>query len=549
MNGCIEPMIEALSAEIAAIKKQGATKNVNLTSGKLISEEAGCFLYRFIVPDDVLIREDTPIKIKVAHVESEGEVVSVGDGFVTISCKSNLGPHLAAVTLIIDDSYLLQRLKSKFAEVKSSPLFFALERANRVISGRSTIAPLDKFQRKSAIPTQLNEKQHRALVSSLTGDLSFIWGPPGTGKTKCIAEIVEELYLSGQTVLLISNTNMAVDTALEMTCKRLIESQDSAFMNGRVLRIGKITKPELETEYAEYVSIEKILEKKAAPLKAKISELENSLIKNQKLRDGIKEMISELVYFEDVTKNLKEAQRESSKINAQLARVDYELSLLRAQIDGINEKLNVADSLTPVQRYFKGINPSALQSRLKRIDAKIIRAEEEKAKANLVIAEINGREGKYQVLAATMEAKISAYPSVEECKKELSACESELAKTTSYLEALRKELAKLEEELLANCRVIACTAYKAYLDPHVWRAFDAVVVDEASMLILPLVYICSGLSSKRVIVSGDFKQLPPIVIEKSEQANLWLKRDVFVSSGIAEAADSKKGHETVPLTV
>jgi hypothetical protein len=38
------------------------------------------------------------------------------------------------------------------------------------------------------------------------------------------------------------------------------------------------------------------------------------------------------------------------------------------------------------------------------------------------------------------------------------------------------------------------------------------VIDEASMLVPPLVYYTAGLATQSVTVAGDFRQLPPIVM-------------------------------------
>jgi len=57
----------------------------------------------------------------------------------------------------------------------------------------------------------LNEAQDAALGSSLGRDITFIWGPPGTGKTQTIGSIGEQLYRRRRSVLLVSHMNTAVD--------------------------------------------------------------------------------------------------------------------------------------------------------------------------------------------------------------------------------------------------------------------------------------------------------------------------------------------------
>ena len=78
--------------------------------------------------------------------------------------------------------------------------------------------------RPLAIPAQprLNEEQNMAIERALQmQDYLLVHGPPGTGKTSVIAEIVRQLCQRGERVLLAAFTNQAVDNML----KRL-ESED-----------------------------------------------------------------------------------------------------------------------------------------------------------------------------------------------------------------------------------------------------------------------------------------------------------------------------------
>lgn len=60
----------------------------------------------------------------------------------------------------------------------------------------------------------LNARQWRAWHACRSPGLHLVWGPPGTGKTKVIAEALQSLIADGKSVLLVSATNIAVDNAL-----------------------------------------------------------------------------------------------------------------------------------------------------------------------------------------------------------------------------------------------------------------------------------------------------------------------------------------------
>ncbi|MBW3546157.1 MAG: AAA family ATPase, partial [Bacteroidetes bacterium] len=55
----------------------------------------------------------------------------------------------------------------------------------------------------------LNEQQAAAVASALGRDTTFIWGPPGTGKTATIGHIGSELYARDRSLLLVSPVRSA----------------------------------------------------------------------------------------------------------------------------------------------------------------------------------------------------------------------------------------------------------------------------------------------------------------------------------------------------
>ena len=76
---------------------------------------------------------------------------------------------------------------------------------------------------------------------------------------------------------------------------------------------------------------------------------------------------------------------------------------------------------------------------------------------------------------------------------------------------------------MADARVVACTAYKPLIDKEITELeFDVVVIDEASMIPLSLFYCSASKAKSRLVIAGDFRQLPPIV-----QVGKKLKKENF----------------------
>lgn len=64
-------------------------------------------------------------------------------------------------------------------------------------------------------PFGLNESQLSAVEQAFRAQVSVIEGPPGTGKTQTILNIIANILLRGQTVAVLSNNNAAVENVYE----------------------------------------------------------------------------------------------------------------------------------------------------------------------------------------------------------------------------------------------------------------------------------------------------------------------------------------------
>lgn len=85
-------------------------------------------------------------------------------------------------------------------------------------------------------PTRDGTEEQRRFVTKALGspDFAFLEGPPGSGKTTAICEIVQQLVEKGESVLLCASTHVAIDNVLE----RLLGSASPI----DAVRIGKLDK-------------------------------------------------------------------------------------------------------------------------------------------------------------------------------------------------------------------------------------------------------------------------------------------------------------------
>jgi superfamily I DNA and/or RNA helicase len=57
------------------------------------------------------------------------------------------------------------------------------------------------------------------------------------------------------------------------------------------------------------------------------------------------------------------------------------------------------------------------------------------------------------------------------------------------------------------------------LSPSDLGKFENVIIDEASMALLPAAYFVASQSQRRCIISGDFRQIPVIVQNEEIEEN------------------------------
>lgn len=115
---------------------------------------------------------------------------------------------------------------------------------------------------------------------------------------------------------------------------------------------------------------------------------------------------------------------------------------------------------------------------------------------------------------------------IEELRAEIRTLDSKIAEIDA-------KFAEVEREVINGAAVLGATLTKAYLSDDIQaRKFDTVILDEASMAPIPALWAAALLAENNLVIVGDFKQLPPIVLSNNDLTKKWLGRDVFEASGM-----------------
>lgn len=106
------------------------------------------------------------------------------------------------------------------------------------------------------------------------------------------------------------------------------------------------------------------------------------------------------------------------------------------------------------------------------------------------------------------------------------------------LQDLRNELRIELEKIIHQAKIIFSTSAKVYVDPTLHhREFDNLMVDEASMMSPPH-FVALGFNiQKRIVIAGDFRQLGPIVLSRTQLSEKWLYQDIFQFAGVDTSLD------------
>ena len=530
-------MIDALGLEYASLRQMGGGMQVELHNGQYVGLAEGSWVYRFTVMEDLNLRDDTPVRVTVNQEDVSGFLVSFRDSVLIVALERNLGPTIAEARLVADSAFIVERLKKRLEMVRDGEAQFNSSAAERVFG---IAAPQTADAEPHPLVTQdvgINADQLCAVRRSLGSDTTFVWGPPGTGKTTTLARVVEAHYRAGRSVLLVSNTNIAVDTALEFVAERLCGETD--FHQGLVIRHGPVVKEELRQRFGPQVILGEILARLGEPQRREKELLTNEAVPLETEEKALATMLDDLRriagQISDARATLAEREKARDLTISSLAARNLEAEPHRIKLTQLRADLTRARKMGAVRRFFAGLDPKKLE----RNAATAQRDENATVAARRWLTEkitsIERQIGPIRSRIDQLLLEASRFPTEPQVQSQLDLLRTRLGQIRERINVIERELAEIEQHVLARCKILATTVYRTYLRKNPLRQFDVVVVDEASMLMPPLVYYVAGLATQSVTIAGDFRQLSPIIQSREPLAEEWLKRDVFEIAGIPQA--------------
>lgn len=223
INELIAAFRAALAEEIEFLRQEGG-RSLAAVDGVLIHRGEAGFLYAFEVEIETFFPDGTPVRVRCGRSESRGEVVAVRGTELTLALFENLGDYVERAEIFAEPWFLLAALQERLDETPARNSRLAL----------AALAPVPARERRYLPPSRAAAAQEEAVRLAAASEITFLWGPPGTGKTETLARLARLFSARGRRVLILSHANVAVDGAIFRTAAGIGEEAEA----GLVLRWG-----------------------------------------------------------------------------------------------------------------------------------------------------------------------------------------------------------------------------------------------------------------------------------------------------------------------
>ncbi|MEV6484221.1 AAA domain-containing protein [Streptomyces sp. NPDC051576] len=529
----VAELLTAVRSEIQAERRGdgGDTQKVSLSGGRLVSSAAGRFEYHFVCRKWDESLDGMPVLVRAARSKepwTTAEASRMPDQSVRLIAPESLGQSVRDVQLRKDDAAGLAIVAERLESAGEADSGIRTESAGWIVGQGNPVTARDAEPERWVAnwrTLQLNSRQRQAVEQALASQILFLWGPPGTGKTDVVGHIVEGNFRQGLNILFLAPTKVAVDQALERICD-LLAAQEG-FSDGLVQRAGDIEVPSLRERYGQYVDQAQITARLSARLDEALT-VATGALKDVRARIGLHDDVRSLedgltaarTTHTEATATGPAAGQEALRTQAEVAQLRLKISQL-GQPGGLFAKRKEAQL-------------DALHTRLAEVDAaargasrRADDAEQRAREAAAEIAELSGRLAAARSRLAGAPARTVLVGQAETLQKQF--------------EELDRQRRRIQDTVRSKCRVMGATVAKAVQSRQLLDRVDVVVIDEAGMVDLPSAWLAAGLAGKRVVVAGDFRQLPAVTkgagdwkATEEERAHSleWAARDAFHAAGL-----------------
>jgi RecA/RadA recombinase len=367
-------------------------------------------------------------------------------------------------------------------------------------------------------PFGFNLSQRNAVHTAFSNNLSVIEGPPGTGKTQTILNIIANAVLKGQSVAVVSSNNAATKNVYEKLEKNGIEFIAALLGNSQ----NKKEFIESQKEIPDLSQYE-LPDNEIANLKEKSATLVAQLSENLEKKNELALLKLQLENLETEYQHFKETYKEfvnnsvSFKRNI-IAEKIFEFWLAIETLAKRRKEIGFIKRLIFRLKY--GIKDKSFYTNSFSEMIYIIQSKYYPIKTNELRKKIETLETSLSDFAFDNKMKTYTESSMQLLKAELYKRYSKQKREPYTISELRYK----SKEFINDYPVIMSTTYSLRQSLSDKISYDYVIIDESSQVDLATGALALS-CAKRAVIVGDVKQLPNVV-----DADMQEKTDLVFNS-------------------
>lgn len=382
-----------------------------------------------------------------------------------------------------------------------------------------TIAPTNtKATNPDFFPFGFNLSQRNAVNIAFSTKLSIIEGPPGTGKTQTILNIIANAVLNGKSVAVVSSNNSATKNVYEKLEKNGIEfiaallgnSQNKKeFINSQKeipdlseFDLTPFQKDDIKEQSVKLVvELSEYLDKKNELASLKLL-IENIKTEHEHFKETYKEKLDKTIEFKK--------QLQSEKI--------LEFWVVLENINSRKRKIGLFSKFIFWLKY--GIRDKTFYSN--KLDDMILNCQSNFYSSKIIELTNSIEKLENSLINFAFDSKMKEYTntSMKLLKAELfNRYKEEKRKTYTTIDLRRNSV-----DFIKDYPVIMSTTYSLRQSLSESLLYDYVIIDEASQVDLATGALALS-CAKQAIIVGDTKQLPNVV-----DNDMQIKTDLIFNS-------------------
>lgn len=443
LEGFLYEFREALQDEIKEIEKSGLS-SILLKEGHRLYSSSG-FWYQFKIDYLPNIPADTPCKLTVGNENYDVTVIAFDDNTLTIEAKEELPNTIAEAKLENGTTVLLELLIKRIESnsTKANPagqrMMNASEEEIQVVDSNDIIPFGDN----------LDVAQIDAITSAVCNNMTFVWGPPGTGKTTVISHVISELLSRDRSVLLVSHTNSAVNGAIEKIDEKYYsehgEREDEQYP---ILRLGAGINGITDEKTRNRIHIDTQIEKASHDLMLEKERLEKEFDEIQKKTAELIKVLTEFDWVQNtqidtikaISHNIEEVTLSIEAKKEQFASIQKET---QAQLAAHPEYQEATDLKRTIKEAEDEIN--SFNDRISSISSEINTLSEKAQVAKDEIAKYEQRKELKEKEAKCFTEK-TINEKIEDYKRKILFQEKRIAENEELIKKAKLEIQQYESK-------------------------------------------------------------------------------------------------------